>query len=204
MIKDILDQYSHLGIDDRVKIYNEISKELFEFINLDHPVLGVQLIKSDDVQSNDYNPNVVANPEMKLLQISIEKDGLTLPIVVSDNDDGTHTIVDGFHRTSLIKNNNRIKESLCGYVPSVKLNKSIDDRITSTVRHNMARGTHQVNLSANLITLLHKHSWSDEKIGIEIGMDPDEVLRLKQITGIAELFKDKSFSSSWVPTDMED
>lgn len=201
-IEEFLDEYKHLDIRERIKIYNQISVKLYDFIQLNHPVLGVQLVHTSTVESNDYNPNTVNNPEMKLLQFSIEKDGMTLPVVVSDNEDGSHTIVDGFHRTSLIKGIPAINDSLHSYVPCVKLNKSIDDRITSTVRHNIARGTHQVELSANLITLLHKHNWTDEKIGREIGMDPDEVLRLKQITGIAELFKDQDFSASWNPEDI--
>ena len=91
----------------------------------------------------------------------------------------------------------QIRKSLGGYLPVVRLDKSIEDRITSTVRHNMARGTHQVELTARLVTLLRKHSWTNEKIGKELGMDPDEVLRLKQMQGLAEAFADRDFSQAW-------
>lgn len=104
---------------------------------------------------------------------------------------------DGFHRTTVIQTDRSINESLHGYVPVSRLNKSIEDRITATVRHNMARGTHQVELSAKLVVMLKKHNWTNARIGMELGMDADEVLRLKQITGLAEAFKDQEFSKSW-------
>ena len=110
-----------------------------------------------------------------------------------------YTVVDGFHRTTVIQTDKAVNASLHGYVPVSRLNKSIEDRITATVRHNMARGTHQVELSAKLIVLLKKHNWTNARIGMELGMDADEVLRLKQITGIAEAFKNEEFSKSWEP-----
>ena len=136
---------------------------------------------------------------MKLLKLSIRKDGVTMPVVVADQSDKKkpYVVVDGFHRTTIIQNDKEVNESLAGYVPVSKLNKSIEDRITSTVRHNMARGTHQVELSAKLVAMLKKHNWTNARIGMELGMDADEVLRLKQITGLAELFKDREFSNSW-------
>ncbi len=112
-----------------------------------------------------------------------------MPVVASKNDkEDKYTVVDGFHRTTVIKNSPDIHESLEVYVPLVEVNKSVEDRITSTVRHNMARGTHQVELSAKLVAALKKHNWTNQRIGTELGMDPDEVLRLKQITGLAEAF----------------
>lgn len=190
---------NNLPIDEKVKIYNRLSQQLFDWLGLNHPALNIQLVKADQIQGNDYNPNKVAPPEMKLLKLSIKKDGVTMPIVVADqnNKKKPYVVVDGFHRTSVIQNDNEINESLSGYVPVSKLNKSIEDRITSTVRHNMARGTHQVELSAKLVAMLRKHNWTNARIGLELGMDADEVLRLKQITGLAELFKDKEFSRSW-------
>ena len=107
-------------------------------------------------------------------------------------------VVDGFHRTTVIQQDKQVNESLHGYVPVSRLNKSLEDRITATVRHNMARGTHQVELSAKLVTMLKKHNWTNARIGMELGMDADEVLRLKQITGLAEAFKDEEFSRSWI------
>jgi len=189
----------NLTFDEKVKIFNEITQQLYDWMDIEHPTLNVQLVKVDEVEGNDYNPNKVAPPEMTLLNLSIQKDGFTMPVVVADQDKKRtpFVVVDGFHRKTVAESNKAVKESLHGYVPVSKLNKSIEDRITATVRHNMARGTHQVELSAKLVALLKKHNWTNARIGMELGMDPDEVLRLKQITGLAELFKDKEFSNSW-------
>jgi ParB-like chromosome segregation protein Spo0J len=185
--------------DEKAKIYNEVSQQMYDWLGVNHPALNVQLVKAEQVEGNDYNPNKVAPPEMKLLTLSIMRDGVTMPVVVAEQDkkNKPFVVVDGFHRTTVIKNNKTINESIFGYVPVSKLNKSIEERITSTVRHNMARGTHQVELSAKLVAMLKKHNWTNARIGMELGMDADEVLRLKQITGLAELFKDKDFSNSW-------
>ena len=197
MIQELLGKYSDANIHDKVKVFNQITQELYDFIGMNHPTLNVQLVPVDDVESNDYNPNKVAPPEMKLLKLSIRKDGLTMPVVAANKEGGKYVVVDGFHRRMHVAGDSEIRNSLQGYLPISKLNKSIEDRITSTVRHNLARGTHQVELSANLIVLLKKHNWTNTRIGIELGMDADEVLRLKQITGLAELFADKEFSNSW-------
>ena len=192
-----------VDVDSRVAIYNRMVRMAADFVNLPHPVLGVQLVKSKSVSANDYNPNKVAPPEMKLLKLSIKKDGITMPVVVADDPEqtGEHVVIDGFHRTTVAKNDTEVSQSLAGYIPVVKLNKSIEDRITSTVRHNMARGTHQVELTAKLVTALKKHNWTNTRIGIELGMDPDEVLRLKQITGLAEAFANQEFSKAWKPVE---
>lgn len=188
-----------LTVDEKVTIYNDIHQQLYDWLGLYHPALNIQLVKDSQIEGNDYNPNKVAPPEMKLLKLSIRKDGVTMPVVVADQSDKKkpYVVVDGFHRTIIIQNDKEVNESLAGYVPVSKLNKSIEDRITSTVRHNMARGTHQVELSAKLVAMLKKHNWTNARIGMELGMDADEVLRLKQITGLAELFKDREFSNSW-------
>ena len=165
------------------------------------PLRNLQFIDRELVKPNDYNPNKVAPPEMKLLKLSIRKDGITMPVVVCDTPENRkkpYTVVDGFHRTTVIQHDKEINASLHGYAPVSRLNKSLEDRITSTVRHNMARGTHQVELSAKLVTMLKKHNWTNARIGMELGMDADEVLRLKQITGLAEAFKDEEFSKSWI------
>ena len=186
----------NLTIAEKVQIYNELSQQLYDWLGMQHPALNIQLVPVDQVKANDYNPNKVAPPEMELLALSIKKDGLTMPVVAarSGND---FVVVDGFHRRTQVANNKAINQSLNGYLPISLLNKSIEDRITSTVRHNMARGSHQVELSAKLVTLLKKHNWTNERIGKELGMDPDEVLRLKQITGLAEAFSDHEFSKAW-------
>lgn len=197
MIEKILDQFKNSDIHEKIKVYNKISQELYDFLGMNHPVLNVQLVPVDDVEANDYNPNKVAPPEMKLLKLSIRKDGFTMPVVAAKKSSDKYVVVDGFHRRTHAASDKKIRESLSGYLPISKLDKKIEDRITATVRHNLARGTHQVELSANLIVLLKKHNWTNARIGKELGMDADEVLRLKQITGLAELFKDKEFSNSW-------
>lgn len=199
MIENIL---KDMPFDEKVKVFNAVTQELYDWIGLNCPTLNVQLVPADKVQGNDYNPNKVAPPEMKLLKLSIKKDGLTMPVVVCDTpEDKKHqyTVVDGFHRTTVVQTDHEVNRELHGYVPVSRLNKSIEDRITATVRHNMARGTHQVELSAKLIVLLKKHNWTNQRIGMELGMDADEVLRLKQITGLAEAFRNEDFSKSWEP-----
>jgi ParB-like chromosome segregation protein Spo0J len=199
MLEMALDEYKEIDdVHERVKSYNRMNKLAEKYVNLPHPVLGVQLHPVENIEGNDYNPNRVAPPEMKLLHLSIAKDGLTMPVVVADGEDNKKVVVDGFHRTTIVQTKPDVRESIAGYLPIVHLNKTIEDRITSTVRHNIARGTHQVELSAKLVTALKKHNWSNERIGEELGMDPDEVLRLKQITGLAEAFADKEFSKAWV------
>lgn len=190
----------NISFDKKVELFNQITQELYDWLGVKHPSLNVQLVQADKVMGNDYNPNKVAPPEMKLLKLSIKKDGLTMPVVVCDtpeNKNHPYTVVDGFHRTTVIQQDKEVNESLHGYVPVSRLNKKIEERITSTVRHNMARGTHQVELSAKLVVMLKKHNWTNARIGLELGMDADEVLRLRQITGLAEAFKDESFSKSW-------
>lgn len=197
MIENIL---TEMPFNKKVEIFNQITNELYDWLGVNHPALNVQLVPADKVIGNDYNPNKVAPPEMKLLKLSIKKDGVTMPVVVCDtpeNKEHPFTVVDGFHRTTVIQKDKEVNESLHGYVPVSRLNKKLEDRITSTVRHNMARGTHQVELSAKLVTMLKKHNWTNERIGLELGMDADEVLRLKQITGLAEAFKNENFSKSW-------
>lgn len=187
---------------DRVEIYNAVVEAVQEFLALPHPVAGVKFVPAEQVVGNDYNPNRVAPPEMRLLTLSIRKDGVTMPIVASrDPADGTFVVVDGFHRTTIIKDCPDVRESLGGYVPLVELDKTIEQRMCATVRHNLARGTHQVELSAKLVTALTKHHWTNARISLELGMDADEVLRLKQITGLAEAFRDRDFSRAWEPRD---
>jgi ParB-like chromosome segregation protein Spo0J len=198
MITQILEQNKNLSLEEKIALFNQITQQLYEFIGLEHPALNIQLVPMDHIEGNDYNPNKVAPPEMKLLELSIRKDGLTMPVVVAAEKKNDHWIVvDGFHRTTVCKNTSDIKESLKGYLPVSYLNKSIESRVASTVRHNMARGTHQIELSAKLVAFLKRNDWTNHRIGEELGMDPDEVLRLKQITGLAEAFQDKKFSQSW-------
>ncbi|MEG6507101.1 ParB/RepB/Spo0J family partition protein [Nitratidesulfovibrio sp. 1201_IL3209] len=182
---------------ERIAIYNRLVDMAARYLELPHPAARPQLIPVEKVKGNDYNPNKVAPPEMRLLRLSMAKDGQTMPVVVAVDRKGLFQVVDGFHRRNVAKNAPEVRDSLKGYLFVVELNKSLEDRITSTVRHNAARGSHKVELTAKLVTTLKKHNWSNERIGMELGMDPDEVLRLKQVTGLAEAFKDEEFSKAW-------
>ncbi len=198
IIKEILSVMTDMSLEERVDVFNAVGDILADLVGLPHPALRTKLVPVDRVIGNDYNPNRVAPPEMRLLEFSIRKDGITMPIVVANDDEtGRYVVVDGFHRTTIVKECNDVRDSLKEYLPVVLLNKSIENRITSTVRHNMARGSHQVELTAKLVTALKRHHWTNKRIGEELGMDPDEVLRLKQITGLAEAFADKEFSRAW-------
>lgn len=159
----------------------------------EHPVSHVQWVSADLVYANDYNPNAVAPPEMKLLEISIRSDGFTQPIVVWKTDSG-YEVVDGFHRHLVGK---RLGMPL---LPVVVINADRadrGDRIAATIRHNRARGKHQVGAMSDIVVELKRRNWSDERIGRELGMEPDEVLRLSQISGLAEMFADREFSEAW-------
>lgn len=158
------------------------------------PVSNVQWVDINRVQANDYNPNTVAPPEMKLLQHSIEMNGYTQPIVAWELEPGKYEVVDGFHRYKVGKKLKLEK------LPLVIINKDMSskgDRIAATIRHNRARGKHQVENMCEIVIELSRRNWSAKRIGKELGMDPDEVLRLKQVTGLAEMFADKEFSEAW-------
>jgi ParB-like chromosome segregation protein Spo0J len=172
-----------------------------EFIS---PVYAVRAIPVEKVISNDYNPNKVAPPEMRLLELSIWEDGYTQPIVTYyDAEKDLYIVVDGFHRYTIMKTSKRIYERERGLLPVVTIDKELGERIASTIRHNRARGTHNVDLMSNIVAELHHIGKSDGWIAKKLGMDADEVLRLKQIGGLAELFRDKEFSMSWEVTDNE-
>ena len=167
------------------------------------PVDFVEWVKSDDVQANDYNPNSVAPPEMELLRISINNDGYTQPIVAWAHD-GIKEVVDGFHRNRVGKECEDVKQRVQGYLPVVSIKSQCtdrNDRIASTIRHNRARGKHKVEAMSDIVIELKRRNWSDEKIARELGMDSDEVLRLCQITGLAEMFADHEFSEAWIVSD---
>jgi ParB-like chromosome segregation protein Spo0J len=208
-LDDVLGQLAQLHglpLAERVAAYNAVVKAAAAMVDLPHPVLAPQLLPLDSVRGNDYNPNKVAPPEMRLLQHSIRRDGLTMAVVVApDPADPTRSVVvDGFHRTTVAKTDPEVNATLHGYLPAVRLERDTADLMASTVRHNMARGSHQVELSAQLVGLLTKHHWTDARIGEEIGMDPDEVLRMKQVTGLAEIFADREFSAAWEEPDRDD
>lgn len=188
------------SMDERIKAINGIKAMLKEVSPFNaEPVECVQWVRADKVIANDYNPNSVAPPEMELLHVSIQEDGYTQPIVVWEHD-GIYEVVDGFHRNRVGKEYADIKERIHGYLPVVVINgdrQDRGDRVASTIRHNRARGKHRVEAMSDIVIELKRRNWSDAKIARELGMDADEVLRLTQITGLAEMFADKDFSRAW-------
>ena len=166
------------------------------------PVYGVIAVPFEKVEPNHYNPNAVAPPEMRLLYDSIREDGYTMPIVCyHDRENDTYIIVDGFHRWRIMRDYPDIYEREKGMLPVSVIDKPISGRMASTVRHNRARGTHSVDLMSNIIKELHEVGRSDAWISRHLGMDRDEILRLKQITGLAALFRDMDFGKAWQPED---
>ncbi len=199
-LKKELERIDQLPVEDKVKEINELKKgikKISPFVK--EPVDCVIWVKSDEVVANEYNPNHVAPPEMELLHTSIKEDGYTQPIVVYQHD-GKYEVVDGFHRNRVGKEYKDINERIKGYLPVVVINEDVADkgqRIASTIRHNRARGKHQVEAMSDIVLDLRKRNWSNEKIAKKLGMDADEVLRLAQITGLAEMFADKDFNEAW-------
>ncbi|MCG8514583.1 MAG: ParB/RepB/Spo0J family partition protein [Halanaerobiales bacterium] len=163
-------------------------------MKISFPCINTKLVPAYKVIANDYNPNVVATPEMKLLKTSIELDGVTMPVVTYYNPDkDRYIVVDGFHRYTILK-----KHLKSDMIPVSVIDKPLEERMASTIRHNRARGTHQIRgMSDIVLELSSVYKWSDEKICNQLGMDLDEVIRLKQITGLKKAFANHQFSKSW-------
>lgn len=164
------------------------------------PIDFVRWVESSRVEANDYNPNVVAPPEMELLYVSIKEDGYTQPIVAMPVDDTMYEVIDGFHRTRIGKERPDIANGLLGYLPVVAIRSEQYDRgnrIASTIRHNRARGKHRVDAMTDIVVELKRRNWTNERIAKNLGMDQDEILRLCQISGLAELFGNCEFSRAW-------
>jgi len=198
-LKNLLAELAEMPLDDRIAAMNKIRTELHKAGPFSsEPVDLVLWVKNDTVHANDYNPNSVAPPEMRLLAHSIEADGYTQPIVSWMNEG--REVVHGFHRHRVGKENESIRARVHGYLPVVTINSERadkGDRMAATIRHNRARGEHRVDSMAEIVVELKRRFWSDEKIAKELGMEPDEVLRLTQITGLAGLFADREFSEAW-------
>lgn len=199
-LNHLIAQINAMEMADKISAINEIKaalKAVSPFTT--EPVECVQWVRAEEVFANDYNPNSVAPPEMELLHTSIQEDGYTQPIVVWYHD-GIYEVVDGFHRNRVGKEYADIRERIHGYLPVVVINNDREDkgdRIASTIRHNRARGKHKVEAMSDIVLDLKKRNWSDAKIAKELGMDADEVLRLAQIQGLAEMFADREFSQAW-------
>jgi ParB-like chromosome segregation protein Spo0J len=199
-LQSLLVSLRRLPVAERIEPLNQIRRALHEVSPFSaEPVDCVIWVPAEKLRANDYNPNTVAPPEMQLLARSIGEDGYTQPIVSWVNGDGFE-VVDGFHRHRVGRENQEIRERVRGHLPLTVVNADrVDrgDRIAATIRHNRARGKHQVEAMSDIVMELRRRNWSPEKIGKELGMDPDEVLRLTQITGMAELFSNEEFSKSW-------
>ena len=166
--------------------------------NFTSPVYNVIGVPVEKVRANDYNPNRVAPPEMKLLELSIWEDGFTQPVVCyQDKENDEYIVVDGFHRYTIMKTSERIYAREKGMLPIVIINKELGERMASTIRHNRARGCHNIDPMSNIVAELLEMGKSDNWICKNIGMSADELLRLKQVTGLASLFKYEEYSQSW-------
>lgn len=187
---------------ERIDAINDVREAIHQVSPLkDHPVDFVKWERGDLVKGNTYNPNTVAPPEMKLLAHSVAANGYTMPIVTHATDE-SRVIVDGFHRSRVAKEIPEVRDTLHGRVPVTTIRAERSDeaaRIAATVEHNRARGEHRVEAMSEIVRMLYQAGWRDEKIQEELGMDLDEVRRLKQITGLAELFADREFSEAWEP-----
>lgn len=192
---------SGMELPERIDAINEIRASLGEYSPFSsEPVDCVFWMKNDMVVANDYNPNSVAPPEMELLRKSISNDGYTQPIVSWPQDDGTVEVIDGFHRHRVGKECPDIQSRVLGYLPVVKIRPSQEgrsDRMASTIRHNRARGKHAIESMSDIVIELKKRNWTDTRIGRELGMEQDEILRLCQISGLTDIFSDQEFSKSW-------
>ena len=195
-----VDGLTELPDAERIDAINAVKVMLHEVSPFRaEPVDCVLWFPADEVVANDYNPNRVAPPEMRLLELSIREDGYTQPIVAY-GENHHFEVVDGFHRNRVGKECPAIRERIHGYLPLSLINHDREDkgdRIAATIRHNRARGKHTIDGMSEIVMDLTRRNWGEEKIARELGMEPDEVLRLKQITGLAEMFADEEFSEAW-------
>lgn len=196
-----------LPLGERIAALNELKRLLHELSpHAGEPVDCVVWVPADAVAANDYNPNAVAPPEMELLHTSILQDGYTQPIVVWESEPGRYTVVDGFHRNRVGKERADVRERVHGHLPVTVINTSrtdLGDRMVSTIRHNRARGKHNVDSMSDIVVELKRRNWTDDKISKALGMQADEILRLCQVSGLTEMFKDARFSRAWDLGDLE-
>jgi ParB-like chromosome segregation protein Spo0J len=199
-VEFIVQEISELNTAEKVKAINKVRERIHAISPFkDEPVDFVKWVPADFVEANDYNPNSVAAPEMQLLELSIMEDGYTQPIVAWEKSD-RFEVVDGFHRHRVGRECESVAARIKGFLPLAVIRDDREDRgdrIASTIRHNRARGKHAVQSMSDIVIELKRRNWSDKKVGKELGMDPDEVLRLSQISGLAEMFSDQEFSEAW-------
>lgn len=194
----LLSELHTLETDEKIYALNYVKEKLHaESPFKDEPCDCILWINQENIHANEYNPNHVATPEMKLLYQSIKLDGYTMPIVTYDLKDGNREIVDGFHRNRVGREHKDIQKRVYGYLPVSTIDKPADERMGSTIRHNRARGTHGILPMSDIVLDLSRQGWDDAKICEKLGMDLDEVIRLKQITGLKDAFMNHEFSKSW-------
>lgn len=186
--------------EEKIRVLNQLRQVLHELSPFgQEPVDCVLWVRAEEVMANDYNPNVMAPAEKKLLQRSLDEDGFTQPVVVAE-EKGKYVVVDGYHRQLLGRDREGKGEQLKGWLPVTCIRperKGQASRIAATIRHNRARGKHQITPMSDIVRDLSRQGWTDERIGSELGMEQDEVLRLKQISGLTELFEGEGFSPAW-------
>lgn len=201
LINQLHDYLQTLSGDDKIEAINQFRLALHDESPFrDQPIDCVLWVKEKQVSPNDYNPNNMAPQEKRLLAKSLEADGFTQPIVVIEKKACSYEIVDGFHRHLLSHSKTTLKKRFQGYLPITQLENndgSVSSRMAATIRHNRARGRHQISAISDIVRELSHLGWSDEKIGLELGMDADEILRLKQINGLCEMFGNRQFSQAW-------
>lgn len=204
LILDAVDEFfdGTEDADEQVELLNELRGKLHDLSPFEEPVENIRWVKQENVEGNDYNPNEVATPEMDLLHKSIKEDGYTQPIVTYEIDSGEYEVVDGYHRMLIGKTRDDIRKRLNDHVPVTVIDKPLDERMSSTIRHNRARGTHQIRDMSDLVASLTEQGWGEKRICDELGMELDEVVRLKQVSGLKEVFDGHEFSQSW--TEYED
>lgn len=199
-VMQAIEAIGKMALADKVATINAFRRALHSVSPFaSEPVDFVEWVPAADVQANDYNPNSVAPPEMALLRLSIMADGYTQPIVTMPDGD-KRTVIDGFHRNRVGKECEDVRLRVHGYLPCVRIKQTQEDkadRMASTIRHNRARGEHRVDSMVDIVVELKRRFWSDSKIAKELGMEPDEVLRLTQVSGLAGLFADREFSDAW-------
>ena len=205
LIESVVRYISKMDRDEKIEYINQIREAIHECSPFkDEPVDFVKWVKNDTVVANDYNPNKVAPPEMELLEVSIMNDGYTQPIVAWFNE-GKIEVVDGFHRNRVGKESKVVALRVQGYLPVVDIRTTQsgkNDRIASTIRHNRARGKHQVDAMSEIVIELKNRNWTNKRISKQLGMDEEEVLRLCQVSGLEHLFTDSDFSNAWESSDV--
>lgn len=190
-------------LDEQVSVLNSLREKLHDVSPFEEPVENIKWVDQNAVEGNDYNPNEVATPEMELLHKSIKEDGYTQPIVTYETAPGRFEVVDGEHRSIIGKEFDDIRERLNDHVPVTVIDKDKEGRMGSTIRHNRARGTHQIRDMSDIVVELFDQGWDDDRIMEELGMERDEVLRLKQVSGLKKAFSDHEFSQSWTEYEEE-